>query len=1018
MAEKVNIASLTIDVDDVVKESVRLQKVIDSTKAAQKSLDTTTDEGAASYQKYDAQLKNTKKALRDNQQFVSALDEADKDLTKTMQTENKSTQELRDSRSALNKISKNIKGSTQEEIDMREALNTAIDEQTEALREQGSDFNAGKDKVGEYKQGILDANKELIRQKNMLKETQKQLQGNLESVEEGSEEYENYTQALVVVNDDLDKVNESLGENEEKFDTSILSIEGFAEASQESGGAMKALTSGIKAGAKAMYGLIKSSLAFIATPVGAVLAVIAGAFLLIKNAMNRSEESTAKVKKAFAGLTGIISGVMKVLEPLGKFLIDYLVWYLDKVQKAVFAVADAFSWLTDKIGLDGVSKDVKEFKEEMEKSAEAAEKLVAAELALTKAQRISKKVQLEYQKEAEKFRQIRDDTTQSIDDRIKANENLGKSLKKQSKEELALAQKALNVANLRIKLEGETEDALNARGEAEAEIEDIKERITSQASEQIVNRVSLQKEAAEKAIASQQAELDAYIENQGLRAKTLEEGLKVEREVAKKKIKILNDELKAKLITQAEFDAESLGIKNDLLRSQAELTADNARRELQRYIQTNESKLDSDKFLTEKLFEEEKARLERIAEEKRKFEKLQFDEGLISRTEYNDAINQIDKDNRVANEELEAEREQAKADNARRELQKYIQTNESKLDSDKFLTEKLFEEEKARLKRIAQEKRKFEKLQLDEGLISQTEYNDAINKINKNNRVANEELEAEREQAKKKRLAIDAENRMILKEREYANDYEALTAKLKAEQKAEVAAAEDTGADVALINKKYAKYQEELDEDVNKRKLNATKEMFGGIAQLLGENTAAGKAAAIAQSTMNTWQGVTEVWRAKTVLPEPFGTIAKVASTATVLASGLSAVNEIRDTSTTFSKGDILKGKSHARGGIPFSLNNELGFEAEGGEALINKRSTELFKPLLSSINEAGGGKKFASGDIVGSSATISSKLIDYDLLAIKLSQANESLPNPVVSVEEFNTVNDNVNYVENLASE
>ena len=941
MAEKVNIASLTIDVDDVVKESVRLQKVIDSTKAAQKSLDTTTDEGAASYQKYDAQLKNTKKALRDNQQFVSALDEADKDLTKTMQTENKSTQELMDSRSALNKISKNIKGSTQEEIDMRESLNTAIDEQTEALREQGSDFNAGKDKVGEYKQGILDANKELIRQKNMLKETQKQLQGNLESVEEGSEEYENYKQALVVVNDDLDKVNESLGENEEKFDTSILSIEGFAEASQESGGAMKALTSGIKAGAKAMYGLIKSSLAFIATPVGAVLAVIAGAFLLIKNAMNRSEESTAKVKKAFAGLTGIISGVMKVLEPLGKFLIDYLVWSLDKVKKAVFAVADAFSWLTDKIGLDGVSKDVKEFKEEMEKSAEAAERLVAAELALTKAQRISKKVQLEYQKEAEKFRQIRDDTTQSIDDRIKANENLGKSLKKQSKEELALAQKALDVANLRIKREGETEDALNARGEAEAEIEDIKERITSQASEQIVNRVSLQKEAAEKAIAIQQAELDAYIENQGLRAKTLEEGLKVEREAAKKKIKILNDELKAKLITQAEFDAESLGIKNDLLRSQAELTADNARRELQRYIQTNESKLDSDKVLTEKLFEEEKARLERIAQEKRKFEKLQFDEGLISRTEYNDAINQIDKDNRVANEELEAEREQTK-----------------------------------------------------------------------------EESKQTKEEAKKKRLAIDAENRMILKEREYANDYEALTAKLKAEQKAEVAAAEDTGADVALINKKYAKYQEELDEDVNKRKINATKKMFGGIAQLLGENTVAGKAAAIAQSTMNTWQGVTEVWRAKTVLPEPFGTMAKVGSTATVLASGLSAVNQIRDTSITFSKGDILKGKSHARGGIPFSLNNELGFEAEGGEALINKRSTELFKPLLSSINEAGGGKRFASGDIVGSSATISSKLIDYDLLAIKLSQANESLPNPVVSVEEFNAVNDNVNYVENLASE
>jgi len=58
------------------------------------------------------------------------------------------------------------------------------------------------------------------------------------------------------------------------------------------------------------------------------------------------------------------------------------------------------------------------------------------------------------------------------------------------------------------------------------------------------------------------------------------------------------------------------------------------------------------------------------------------------------------------------------------------------------------------------------------------------------------------------------------------------------------------------------------------------------------------------------------------------------------------------------SRGILLHGASHAQGGIPI--------EAEGGEAIINKRSTSMFRPLLSAINQAGGGVKFASGGMVG----------------------------------------------------
>ena len=56
-------------------------------------------------------------------------------------------------------------------------------------------------------------------------------------------------------------------------------------------------------------------------------------------------------------------------------------------------------------------------------------------------------------------------------------------------------------------------------------------------------------------------------------------------------------------------------------------------------------------------------------------------------------------------------------------------------------------------------------------------------------------------------------------------------------------------------------------------------------------------------------------------------------------------------------KGMYIRGKSHAQGGVQI--------EAEGGEAIINKRSTAAFRPLLSAINEWGGGVKFAAGGYI-----------------------------------------------------
>lgn len=87
-----------------------------------------------------------------------------------------------------------------------------------------------------------------------------------------------------------------------------------------------------------------------------------------------------------------------------------------------------------------------------------------------------------------------------------------------------------------------------------------------------------------------------------------------------------------------------------------------------------------------------------------------------------------------------------------------------------------------------------------------------------------------------------------------------------------------------------------IDEVTAQQKLQLASQTFGALAGILGQNSKVGKAAGIAQAIINTYQGVTEVLSNKTTLPEPFGTIQKIASTATVLASGFQAVRAMQQT--------------------------------------------------------------------------------------------------------------------------
>jgi len=65
-----------------------------------------------------------------------------------------------------------------------------------------------------------------------------------------------------------------------------------------------------------------------------------------------------------------------------------------------------------------------------------------------------------------------------------------------------------------------------------------------------------------------------------------------------------------------------------------------------------------------------------------------------------------------------------------------------------------------------------------------------------------------------------------------------------------------------------------------------------------------------------------------------------------------------------FANGGLVHGKSHAQGGEKFAVGGRV-VELEGGEAVINKRSTAMFGRQLSAMNAAGGGVKFADGGLL-----------------------------------------------------
>lgn len=711
----------------------------------------------------------------------------------------------------------------------------------------------------------------------------------------------------------MERQKMNIGNYQESVEAALGSVDlfnggigGFIQKSQEAGGAGNLLATSAKGVASGFLGMAKAGLAFIATPVGAIIAALVLAFLAIKTAMDRSEAATNKLKVAFSAFGGIITMVMKAIEPLGEFLIDGLVAGFElagqAAEEALSIIADGLEFL----GLDEAAGNMRNFTAEVKAGIKDAQKLAEAEIALEQAQRKSRLTQLEYQKAAEKLRQIRDDEGKSIPQRIAANEQLGRVLKKQLEAELAIAKQALVVANLRIKADGATKATIDAQYAALTEIADIQERITGQESEQLANRVALQKEANEKAIEATKKrqdaelkrmaeELDFFLQSQGFKSKALEEELKIEREAAAKKRAILDAELKYGKISRLKYNTEILALTNELGKKTAELTIDNAQLELEEYIRLQNEKYEVNQRLNETLVTQEEARLADQLDKQQDFAALELEQGIINKTEFNAQMLLLDEEYETKKEELRKGFEIIKAEDLAEKRALETEAELLRLESDswgKFEAEKIIED--------AQFEEKKTKLaeQRAQGLINEENY----------------------------QLALDN------------------------------------------INKEHAKANEEIERLKNEYKLQVASQTAGNLAKIAGEETAAGKAFAIAQTTIDTYQSATSAYKSLSGIPIVGPILGAVAAAAAVVA-GISNVKKITAVKTPKGGGgggvQGLATGGEVRGGFAIQRANgdDRLITAKTGEVILNASQRSY---IGDSVLGAAGVPGFATGGVVG----------------------------------------------------
>jgi hypothetical protein len=944
MAEKITIAEINIDTSEFLKSATFTKQAIAQLREEQAKLKKNGQENSAQFVKNEAELKNLSATYRSQQATLTSLVASNGQLLKSqdaialaLDKEITSINQARASNSELLKIRNELDLSTKEGARTADLINKKLDENNQFIKENVSQYEKQKINIGNYTESV----KQAIRETSLFGQSLSTL----------STAFAPFKDVFASLGGQAkDAINQIRGVG--------VATEGLTRAQQASAIATNAVSGALKlfrvalisTGIGAIVVALGSLIAFLSTtqagidkvttvtrPLQAIFQSLLGVLQTFGGAIVDAFSNPKKIIDAFSNL--VQEQVINRFKALKDIIVGIFTFDTEQFKKGVLATAEANDKLVNRVKAVGDATN-KFFKD-----------AITAGLEIDRLQKEIEKDQLAFNRNQIKINDALDeqlliskDTSKSFKEREKASLEIIRLTKLQGEEEAKIIEKQIQQLKIKQSLNDTDRKGQQELIDLEVKLDAAKDRGLEAEKEQLRVLAGARKEAQaeaqrlaqqriDNAIRESKAQIDLFTAQQGFRKKDLEDTFAFEQNLVQKRLSLLDQEFKAGKKTKTEYEAEKLNISNEFLQKQAEITVEFARRDLDSFVENSKTLVDRNKFLSEQIIIEEKARIEALANQRKAFADLQFQEGLINETQYQEAITQIQTD--------------------------------------------------------AQKQR--------------------------------DEAEKVRVEQKKEADRIDLENQRAIEDLIFQDELALQAQRLEQKRLQEVANAEKTGADVNKINQKYLLLQQKLEKQAQIAKVDSFRGALQDIGGLLSAFGVKNKNLAIAFATADAFLSATKAYASQLIPGDPTSVGRATIAGAKALAFGLANVAKIATTDTKFEKGGIMEvgGNRHSQGGTKFVGSDGTRFEAEKGELIgvLNRNASKQFMSFNNAFGKRGGvGINYAeTGGIIARGLNTGQN--DLEQIAILTAQAIAQAPTPIVTVEDINRVANNVRVIEDGAS-
>lgn len=871
--ENIELGRFRFNVDDVVKGAAEIKEKIDALKEAQKQM---TKEGETSSTMFVQNAANIKALNAEYNHHIKAIESSISTTTTQVQETNllnaalnqeiTSIKQARDNNRMLNKLRNETNVTTEEGRAQLKLLNDQIDANNEFIKENADQYLKQKINIG------------------------------------------NYASALTGLSPELSSVVGQL-------QNMIAGLQAQRVALQSSTGALT--------GASKALNIFKIALA--STGIGALVLALGALVSYLTTTQDGIDKVTSVTRPLHAMLQTLIGTLQdigrvffdavtnprKALSELYDYLKEKVMTQLEAYYNILVGIA-TFDFKQAKEGFSTLGDEAtKAFNKIKEVVTDFGDSMVEAAAKGAEIDRLQKSIE---QQEIDIIG-LRQRTTSAlleqeniIKNQLATDEERKKAIAESERltnnlvaAENKIVQEKIKQLEIQQSLNDTSREDLKEMEELRATLAANEDKITQNrrknlgAIRQLENKSQKEAEEAQaKAIQRQKDILELYTQEQGVRAKTLQEQISLEEDLSKRRKSILETELRSKKISQEKYNAEVFKIDNELAKMRAELAVESAAKELEIYKKELDRKLEANEFLSEEVAKQRQADNANLLEQQIAFEKERLAQGIINQNDFDAAVEEAREENRIANLAIEREREAVAREEA------------------KALREIEFAEE---LERLEEERAtKFEIEQAKAAEQRQLEI-DALNEARENGLIS-EELFLARQ---------------------------------------------------AAIDKKYKDLELQRTEILEAQKLQAITQTIGAVASVVDKSSGAGKALALAQALMNTYQGIAAGVK--------LGFPAAIPAVAAATATGFKAVTNIKKQKLPSLAGGNVSGESGASAPrLSADMSTILGksanltqIAASGNSAVQNQIENQAMMNGLSESIEASVEKGAAKGTEQGS---------------------------------------------------